>query len=215
MITRKISLFTAVTSLNMNIEKVVFDNIKACHHLRIFFWFGILIESVSIVFSLLTAAARMLKADFFIKKIWCSLCACNNLFFNLFFCSWGGLHLEQKWKAFSFLSLNQMPGRFHFLNYFKNVYYFRRQKQGCYQLVLTWNCMRESEYRNAPEIVTCNSHFSLISDCSWGLESIHISLATYPLSFFTPSSSCNLRHCPLFQMRSFTFHHLFRSCSLV
>lgn len=105
MITRKKSCDSSDSS-ELEYRTILFDNIKTCLHLHTFFWFNRSIESFSIFMSLLAAATRTLKAEFFYWKNICSvsLCACNHLFFDLVFCSQGGFHLEQKWKALCFFS---------------------------------------------------------------------------------------------------------------
>lgn len=115
---------------------ILFDNIKPCPHLYTFFWFNRSVESVSLI-SFLAAATRMLKSvfvwfDFYFFFNWenicgVSWCACNHLYFVLAFCSWGGFHLEQKWKHYAF-SLSQMPWGFNFLSYFKNMFIISQYK---------------------------------------------------------------------------------------
>jgi len=156
---------------------------------------------------------------FFVKKIFVVfLCVPAIIYFSIS-CFVAGLSFtwSKEWRAFCFHSLNQMPGGFHFLSYFKNAYHFTRQNQGCYRLVLTWCWLSESEHRDAPEAVTYNSVFAgfRLFLRAWGYR-VHMSLTTCSSSFFTTPSSSNLTHCPVSWVRYFTSHrYLRRSCYLI
>lgn len=113
--------------------------------------------------SLVTAATRMLKGDFFHwKQSVVFLCVLHSLIFWFSFLRLGWVSPQAKMKSImlAFSKPNALRVSFPELLQ-KYVYYFTRQKQRCYHLVLMQNCLSESEHRDAPQIITWNSHFKL------------------------------------------------------